>query len=174
LHPASSTLGTKDDSDKHRRTDMAAKSDSPLKTNANPPVGRMSYEGAWRLRCRRLQIPRMHETESSKVALEAFPGLFARQLNVHQYKNDKPRSAKRNRSARKAMAQALAAGAHPLGIQVVMNPSSQREAIADGEGDSLDAVLCAVQAAWAAGQSHFGLPEAFPACEGWIVTARLP
>jgi hypothetical protein len=47
----------------------------------------------------------------------------------------------------------------------------------DGSGDSLDAVLCMVQAAWAHQQQEkgtasgsYGLPE-FDALEGWIVSA---
>jgi hypothetical protein len=45
----------------------------------------------------------------------------------------------------------------------------------DASGDSLDAVLCLLQAAWAqsrheAGQPRYGLPV-FDPLEGWIVTA---
>jgi hypothetical protein len=47
----------------------------------------------------------------------------------------------------------------------------------DGSGDSLDAVLCMVQAAWAHQQHErgtasgpYGLPE-FDPLEGWIVSA---
>jgi hypothetical protein len=41
--------------------------------------------------------------------------------------------------------------------------------IADPSGDKLDAVLCAVQTAWACSQADYGIPaECLPA-EGWIV-----
>ena len=43
--------------------------------------------------------------------------------------------------------------------------------VADGAGDLLDAVICAVQGAWAATQPAYGLPANAPAHEGWIVSA---
>ena len=43
--------------------------------------------------------------------------------------------------------------------------------MADGSGDLLDAVLCMMQAAWAEGQEHWGLPPDIDPLEGWIVTA---
>ena len=51
---------------------------------------------------------------------------------------------------------------------------AQRDAlVADASGDSLDAVLCMVQAAWAERQGAplYGLPADFDRLEGWIVTA---
>jgi hypothetical protein len=46
----------------------------------------------------------------------------------------------------------------------------------DASGDSLDAVLCLVQAAWAVsrqaqGATRYGLPDDMDPLEGWIVTA---
>ena len=38
-------------------------------------------------------------------------------------------------------------------------------------GDRLDAVLCLVQAAWAAAQPNHGLPLDVDPIEGWIVSA---
>jgi hypothetical protein len=72
--------------DKHRATDLVAQSESPLKTGANPPVGRMFYEGAWRLLAHRVHIPGLHETGSSKIALEVYPGLLVRRLGERYYK----------------------------------------------------------------------------------------
>ena len=47
----------------------------------------------------------------------------------------------------------------------------ERALIADGSGDLLDAVICAVQAAWAARQPGYGIPASAPAGEGWIVSS---
>jgi hypothetical protein len=50
---------------------------------------------------------------------------------------------------------------------------AQRDALVhDGSGDSLDAVLCLVQAAWAAreGPPNYGLPAELDPLEGWIVS----
>ena len=38
-------------------------------------------------------------------------------------------------------------------------------------GDSLDAVLCAIQATGAAGRRGYGIPRNVIGCEGWIVGA---
>jgi hypothetical protein len=48
--------------------------------------------------------------------------------------------------------------------------------VADASGDTLDAVLCLLQAAWAqqqhaAGDVLYGLPKDLDPLEGWIVTA---
>lgn len=158
--------------DKHRRTDLKTGSHSPLKTNANPPVGRMFYEGAWRLLSHGIRIPRLNETASNKVALEAYPGFLAKQLGFHQYKNDKPSNAGKNRKARRDILRALHAGTNPLAIKVRMPDAIRDRALADGTGDILDAVLCATQAAWASREPRFGIPEDVCLCEGWIVTAR--
>ena len=42
--------------------------------------------------------------------------------------------------------------------------------MADGSGDLLDAVICALQAAWAARRPSYGLPKDTRG-EGWIVTS---
>ena len=71
-------------------------------------------------------------------------------------------------------------GLHAAGLRLRLT-HAQRDALADdASGDSLDAVLCLVQAAWAAwhqargtGPANgpgWGLP-AFDALEGWIVGA---
>ena len=51
---------------------------------------------------------------------------------------------------------------------------AQRDALVeDASGDSLDAVMCLVQAAWAArqGAPAYGLPAGLDPLEGWIVSA---
>ncbi len=54
---------------------------------------------------------------------------------------------------------------------------AQRDSLVDdAKGDSLDAVLCLMQAAWAQVQHEqgarlYGLPENMDSLEGWIVTA---
>jgi len=158
--------------DKHRRTDLTAGSHSPLKTNTNPPVGRMFYEGAWRLLSHGIRIPMLNETASSKVALEAYPGLLAKQIGFHQYKNDKPSNAGKNRKARRDILRSLHAGTNPLGVKVRISNAIRDRALADGAGDILDAILCATQAAWASGKPRFGIPADTCICEGWIITAR--
>ena len=46
--------------------------------------------------------------------------------------------------------------------------------IDDPSGDSIDSVICALQASWGqqCGAPRFGLPPGVDSIEGWIVTAR--
>ena len=65
-------------------------------------------------------------------------------------------------------AQRVALEAYP-GLRLT---AAQRDALADdASGDALDAVLCLVQAAWAAQQPGWGLPAEVDPLEGWIVSA---
>jgi hypothetical protein len=41
--------------------------------------------------------------------------------------------------------------------------------IEDTSGDALDAVLCALQAAWSCRQEDYGIPRDVNPIEGWIV-----
>jgi hypothetical protein len=67
---------------------------------------------------------------------------------------------------------ALCSGEYRLGVRVRFSSRRlQRDVATDGSGDLLDAVLCAVQAAWASRKPRFGLPRGVARCEGWIVSA---
>jgi uncharacterized protein DUF429 len=160
--------------DKHRATDLKAKSESPLKTNANPPVGRMFYEGAWRLIAHDLHVPVLHERRSTKIALEAYPGLLISRLGERYYKNDSLRSAETNIAARKRICTSLKnrSGEH-LSCALSVGSPSLSERLQNASGDWLDAVLCAMQAhwSWLRRDSNYGLPRNVDPVEGWIVSA---
>ena len=103
------------------------------------------------------------------------PGLLARELiGRRSYKNDdRAKHTPERLIARKDIATALEAGTSRLGLRLKLS-HAQRDALAeDGSGDALDAVLCLVQAGWAAreGPPRWGLPEALDPLEGWIVSA---
>ena len=158
----------------HRATDHPAGSSSPMKL-VNPPVALMFHEGGRRLAASDVNLPGLLERSSTKVALEAYPGLLVRkQLGIREsYKSDTRREhTPARRAARRTVVQALKAG-RPLGILCVIESKLEREVIADGSGDLLDAVICATQAAWGwtRRSSNYGLPADTPAGEGWIVTA---
>lgn len=156
----------------HRRTDLPAGSSSPMKL-VNPPVALMFHEGAPRLAAAGVDIPGLSRGDRSRIALETYPGLLARALvGRTPYKNDAPsKQTPQRAAARKAIVAALARGTQALGIRVRMTPTLEWELLEDATGDSLDAVLCAVQAAWAAGRPKYGLPARIPRGEGWIVSA---
>lgn len=157
----------------HRATDLPARSHSPLKL-VNPPVGLMFLEGAPRLLAAGVSIPGMLAGDAARVAVEAYPGLLARALHGGSYKaDDRPRQNETRRSARQAMLARLESGQHPLGWRLCAEPDLRQRLVDDARGDSLDAVLALVQAAWcsARADSGFGLPRDTDPLEGWIATA---
>jgi Protein of unknown function (DUF429) len=158
----------------HRATDHPAGSSSPMKL-VNPPVALMFHEGARRILAAGIYTPILGDGDRLRVALEAYPGLLARkQLGIRDsYKSDTRREHTPARKAvRNRIVQALKAG-RPLGSEVVLAANLQRQIVADGSGDLLDAVICAAQAAWGwtRREANFGLPRDADAGEGWIVTA---
>ena len=159
----------------HRATDLPAGSSSPMKL-VNPPVALMFHEGARRLLAAGVRIPGLLENKSSRIALEAYPGLLVRgQLGLRaSYKSDARREHTPARKAiRTAVVKAMLGG-KPLGIALRAGKKLLKELTDDGSGDLLDAAICAVQAAWAAGQKDYGIPAGAPAGEGWIISARSP
>jgi hypothetical protein len=154
----------------HRATDGPAGSSSPMKL-VNPPVALMFHEGARRLLAAGVHLPVLADGDPQRVALEAYPGLLVRkQLGIRDsYKSDtRAEHTPARRAVRKQIVDALCAG-RPLDMKLVMKRS--RPLIDDGSGDLLDAVICAVQAAWAARRPRYGMPDKVPAAEGWIVSA---
>ena len=159
----------------HRVTDIPAGSSSPMKL-VNPPVALMFHEGARRLLAAGVRIPGLSENRSSRIALEAYPGLLVRgQLGLRaSYKSDTRSEHTPSRKAvRKAVVGAMLDG-KPLGIALRAGKKLLKALVDDGSGDLLDAAICAVQAAWAAGQENYGIPTGAPAGEGWIISARSP
>jgi len=152
----------------HRRTDRPAGSSSPMKL-VNPPVALMFQEGAPRLADAGVHVPGLAAGDRSRIALEAYPGLFARRVLGHlSYKNDS--KAKQN-SARQAARRKLLQE-----IPLQTSTEIRSRLIDDATGDSLDAVICTAQAAWGWRRRHrnYGLPRRIESCEGWIVSAEIP
>ena len=166
----------------HRATDTPAGS-SPSMKWVNPPVAYMLHAGVPLLIDAGVTLPRLHTpaaTASStplRIGLEAYPGLLARELigNTSYKSDDKAKQTPERLIARKQLLQALEVGQTRLGLRLKLTHAQHDTLVDDASGDSLDAVLCMVQAAWAqahheAGDAHYGLPECDP-LEGWIVTA---
>ena len=156
----------------HRAADLPAGSHSPLKL-VNPPVGLMFLEGAPRLLDAGITIPGLHRADPQRVALEAYPGFSARKMTKASYKHDA--SAKQTparRQARKALVRSLTTTGNPFGFVLTGALTLLDSMVSDASGDRLDAVLCAMQAAWAwqRRDNNYGLPDDFDALEGWIAT----
>ena len=75
--------------------------------------------------------------------------------------------------ARKDLINALELGQTRLGMRLRLTHAQRDRLIDDAKGDSLDAVLCMVQAGWAERQGAplYGLPADLDPLEGWIVTS---
>ena len=164
----------------HRATDGPAGSSSSMKW-VNPPVAFMLHAGVPRLLAAGVSLPGLHAGDPDRIALEAYPGLLARSvLGKASYKaDDKARQTSERLIARKTLVEALETGRAPLlqaaGLRLKLS-HAQRDRLADDPtGDSLDAVLCLLQAAWALQQHQSGHPlwglPAFDPLEGWIITA---
>lgn len=158
----------------HRATDRPAGS-SPSMKWVNPPVAYMLHAGVPRLRAAGLSLPGLGAGDPTRLALEGYPGLVARELlGRRSYKSDTAAGRTPERLiARKDLLEALEQGRSGLGLRLKLS-HAQRDALADDpSGDRLDAVLCLLQAAWAwrCGPPRWGLPEDMDPLEGWIVGA---
>jgi hypothetical protein len=148
---------------------------SPSMKWVNPPVAYMLHAAVPLLLEAGVHIPGLHAGDENRVALEAYPGLLARELiGRRSYKSDeKGRQTADRLIAREDLITALASGRTRLGLRLKLTDAQHDTVAGDGSGDSLDAVLCLVQAAWAQreGAPRYGLPEQFDPLEGWIVSA---
>ena len=177
----------------HRATDPGAGS-SPSMKWVNPPVAYMLHAGVPPLIDAGVQLPGLHSAEQARaaapqrahlpprIALEAYPGLLARELlgpggQRRSYKSDDRLKQTPDRLiARKDLITALENGQTRLGLRIKLTHAQRDALIDDASGDRLDAVLCLVQAAWgwqqhAQGHACYGLPQAVDPLEGWILSA---
>jgi hypothetical protein len=158
----------------HRAFDKRAGS-SPSMKWVNPPVAYMLHAAVPLLLEAGVHIPGLYAGDEQRVALEAYPGLLARELiGRRSYKADeKARQTADRLIARKDLITALENGRTRLRMRLKLTNAQHDALVQDASGDSLDAVLCLVQAAWASrqGPPRYGLPDELDALEGWIITA---
>ena len=161
----------------HRATDLPAHS-SPSMKWVNPPVAYMLHAGVPRLLDAGVHFPLLQQAPApagQRVALEAYPGLLARELlGTRSYKSDdRAKQTPERLIARKDLLHALELGQTRLGLRLKLSHAQRDTLVADASGDALDAVLCLVQAAWAQlqGAPLFGLPAHADPLEGWILSA---
>ena len=153
----------------HRRpTDELAGSLSPQKLYFTP-VGKMFFQGAPRVLKARVTIPRLQAGDPERVVLEAYPGVLARAVTKESYKHDnRKKQTVGQREARRKIMEALTSGALSSRYELSV-VADDPELVEDATGDRLDALLCAVQAAWAWRNRSmlFEDPRIDPR-EGWI------
>lgn len=167
----------------HRVCDGPAGS-SPSMKWVNPPVAYMLHAGVPRMLDACVAFPGLWSSRatqaprSKRVALEAYPGLLAREiLGKRSYKSDDPAKQTPDRLiTRKDLLTGLEVGHTRLGLRLKLTHAQRDALVDDAKGDSLDAVLCLLQVAWgqhrhAQGDSRYGLPADLDPLEGWILTA---
>jgi Protein of unknown function (DUF429) len=161
----------------HRATDIPAKS-SPSMKWVNPPVAYMLHAGVPLLIEAGVHFPALYGGDINRIALEGYPGLLAREiLSNRSYKSDdKAKQTPERLIARKDLVTQLVLGQTRLNLRLKLTHAQRDALIDDASGDSLDAVLCMLQAAWALqqhqqGVKNYGLPKGVDPLEGWIITA---
>jgi len=156
----------------HRACDRPAGS-SPSMKWVNPPVAYMMHAGVPLLLAAGAHLPALHDGDTRRVALEAYPGLLAREaIGARSYKSDDARKHTDERLlARVAIVDALLEGRTRLGLRLQLTGALRDTVLDDASGDALDAVLCLLQAAWSTTQPRHGLSAHVDPLEGWIVSA---
>src|SRR5262249_54008398 len=119
-----------------------------------------------------VDLPALHPGDPHRVALEGYPGMLAREiLGKRSYKSDeRQRQTPERLIARKDLVDALEQGRTRLCLRLRLTHAQRDNLVDDGCGDRLDAVLCMLQAAWAAGRPRHGVPDSVDPLEGWIVS----
>ncbi len=170
---------------RHFRTvDRLAGACSPMQLDF-VPVARMFFAGAPTVLNAGCSVYPFFSTDhNSRVVVEAYPSMAARLVvGSKSYKtDDKKKQTQEQRSARQAIVGALSDSQRPssvigktYGTAVQFNVELAKKTIEDGTGDTLDSVLCALQAAWAASRRNndFGMNWSCDPIEGWIADPAL-
>ena len=171
--------------DKHhlRETDRRAKSQSPMMLYGTP-VGKMFFQGAPRLLKSSASIlPCRPLDKTGTVIVEAYPKLVVQSVlgeyvpykgdsRKKQTKEQRKKEREKRKKVRKNIVLQLAAERikEAYGLTVKLQEAQKKSCMEDPSGDRLDAVLCAVQAAWAYTKRNedYGIPKGHE-LEGWIV-----
>lgn len=154
-----------------RAIDLLAGSASPVNV-VNPPVGRMWQTCAPILLEVDADVRPVRANPGANVtAIEGYAALVAQNLvGTRAYKSESAGGdTAARRKARHALIEALG---QPVCLEVygvaVTLPAQLRLAFREShKADRLDAVLCAVQAAWAGRQPGLGIPADADPLEGW-------
>ena len=166
--------------DKHHRrdTDVLAKSQSPM-TLFGVPVAKMFHRGAPLLERSRVNIIPCRPLNKDRIVVEAYPALVARRyIGKAKYKSDTRRQQTPKREdARRELLDLLHGPrlAEDFGITLAIPDGLAGEFIGDATADRLDALLCAIQAAWSwtLRDQNYGIPADVDPAEGWIVDPGL-
>ena len=161
-----------------RATDIYAGACSPMMLH-RVPVGKMFFQGAPRLLASGVSILPCHPTNDKRIVVEGYPALVARKwIGKRAYKSDE--RGKQTLDKEDARCQIVCGlRSHELvahyGFALELPDAMAGTLIQDPTGDALDALLCAVQAAWVYTQREngYGIPARCNRDEGWIVDPHM-
>ncbi len=143
------------------------------------PAGKMFYRGAPLLLSSGVSVEPCRPTGSGRVAVEAYPAVVARRfLGRRSYKSDeRKKQTLVQRAAREELITGLGSTTlrEAYGFVVEMDGAWREEHARDPMADTLDSLLCAVQAAWAYTKRDegWGVPAECDRDEGWILDPQL-
>jgi hypothetical protein len=156
-----------------REVDRLARAQSPMNV-VRPPVGLMFHAGAPQLLASGATIVPVRAGDPDRIVVEAYPKLVAEALiGRRSYKDESdPMSGADRVAARTELVETLQGDTldarYGFGLSGLAALAS--ELVDDPRGDCVDALMCAVQAAWAwrLRDDGFGLPRGADTAEGWI------
>ena len=157
-----------------RATDKVARARSPMMLH-RVPVGKMFFQGAPRLLHSGVSVLPCRPNEKDRIALEGYPALVAqRWIGKIGYKSDeRKKQTSEQQVARQRIVDGICSDElyTAYGINLELNQTLVNRLVQEPMGDELDAVLCAIQAAWAYIQRerNYGIPLTCDSIEGWIV-----
>ncbi len=161
-----------------RATDRLAGARSPMMLH-RVPVGKMFFQGAPRLLSSGISVLPCRPNTTTTIALEGYPALVAQRfVGKSSYKSDeRKKQTEEQRAARQRIVDGIRLPAlqEVYNIHVVLSNTIADRLVQEPMSDELDAVLCAIQAAWAYTQrdSGYGIPSDCDVVEGWIVDPGL-
>lgn len=160
-----------------RQADLLAGARSPMMLH-RVPVGKMFFEGGTRLWSSPVSVLPCRPLPERRIVLEGYPALVARRyIGKQPYKSDeRAKQTPDQQTARQRLVESLLSDelAGTYGVSLVLHEQHQQRLIEEPMGDLLDALLCAIQAAWAytMRDREYGIPPGHEV-EGWIVDPAL-
>lgn len=157
-----------------RVVDRCAGACSPMMLH-RVPVGKMFFQGAPRLLAAGVSILPCFPRNDDRIVVEGYPALVARRwVGRSSYKSDeRSKQTMAKEEARRCIVRGLRS--HELfdhyGLTLEVVSEMANILIREPMADNLDAVLCAIQAAWAYTKRDegYGIPPECDKDEGWIV-----
>lgn len=156
-----------------RQTDKLAKSVSPQHVDY-PPVGLMFLKGAPRLLRSPANIKPVRPNRSKRIVVESYPKLVVKAaIGEKKYKDGNREQSGELQKAREDILDWITGTEirKHYGFRVKIDDPLREQVLRDKAGDDIDAVLAAIQAAWAytQGSPRYGIPRNADPVEGWIV-----